>query len=69
MLDDDDIPNEAPKSPVIDLPDRKAGASHLKTTTEITATQATTTSSLVRNVRSHPLITYSSSFLRQSLST
>nr|XP_003469089.1 aprataxin and PNK-like factor [Cavia porcellus] len=46
MLDDDDIPNEAPKSPVIDLPDRKAGASHLKTTTEITATQATTTSSL-----------------------
>ncbi|XP_005385721.1 PREDICTED: aprataxin and PNK-like factor isoform X2 [Chinchilla lanigera] len=46
MLDEDDILNEAPKSPVINLPDKKSGASHLERTTEITETQTTTTSSL-----------------------
>ncbi|XP_023576657.1 aprataxin and PNK-like factor isoform X2 [Octodon degus] len=51
MLDEDDKLNEAPKSPVINLPDKKPGASHLERTTEITETQTTATNSLMRNSR------------------
>ncbi|KAM6179743.1 aprataxin and PNK-like factor [Erethizon dorsatum] len=46
MLDEDDILNEAPTSPVINLPDKKTGVSHLERTTEIPESQTTTTSSL-----------------------
>ncbi|XP_021118175.1 aprataxin and PNK-like factor isoform X3 [Heterocephalus glaber] len=49
MLDEDDILNEVPKSPVINLPDKTARTSHLERTTEITETQTTSTSSVVRN--------------------
>ncbi|XP_010608009.1 aprataxin and PNK-like factor isoform X5 [Fukomys damarensis] len=49
MLDEDDILNEAPKSPVINLLDKTTGTPHLEKTTDITETQTTSTSSMVRN--------------------
>ncbi|KAL2774012.1 aprataxin and PNK-like factor [Daubentonia madagascariensis] len=42
MLDENDILNETPKSPVIHLPDETTGASQLERSTEITKTQTTT---------------------------
>ncbi|XP_010608006.1 aprataxin and PNK-like factor isoform X2 [Fukomys damarensis] len=46
MLDEDDILNEAPKSPVINLLDKTTGTPHLEKTTDITETQTTSTSSM-----------------------
>lgn len=62
MLDEDNILNETPKSPVINLPHETTGASQLEGSTEIAKTQMTPTNSVVRNLRSHPFITCSSNY-------
>ncbi|XP_021562771.1 aprataxin and PNK-like factor [Carlito syrichta] len=46
MLDEDDILNETPKSPVINLPDETTGASQLERSTEITMPLTTNLSSV-----------------------
>ncbi|XP_062934926.1 aprataxin and PNK-like factor isoform X1 [Cynocephalus volans] len=46
MFDEDNILNETPKSPVINLPDETTGASQLERSTEITKIQTTTTNSV-----------------------
>lgn len=62
MLDEDNILNETPKSPVINLPHETTGASQLEGSTEIAKTQMTPTNSVVRNLRSHPFIICSSNY-------
>uniref|UniRef100_A0A2K5Y119 Aprataxin and PNKP like factor n=2 Tax=Cercopithecinae TaxID=9528 RepID=A0A2K5Y119_MANLE len=46
MLDEDNILNETPKSPVINLPHETTGASQLEGSTEIAKTQMTPTNSV-----------------------
>uniref|UniRef100_A0A2K6EUH1 Aprataxin and PNK-like factor n=1 Tax=Propithecus coquereli TaxID=379532 RepID=A0A2K6EUH1_PROCO len=46
MLDEDDILNETPNSPVINLPGETTGASQLERSTEVMETQTTTTESV-----------------------
>uniref|UniRef100_A0A8C9QHE6 Aprataxin and PNK-like factor n=1 Tax=Spermophilus dauricus TaxID=99837 RepID=A0A8C9QHE6_SPEDA len=45
MLEEDNILNEAPKSPVTSLPDKTIGTSQLERSTELPKTQTTTTNS------------------------
>uniref|UniRef100_A0A8C9QBW6 Aprataxin and PNKP like factor n=1 Tax=Spermophilus dauricus TaxID=99837 RepID=A0A8C9QBW6_SPEDA len=46
MLEEDNILNEAPKSPVTSLPDKTIGTSQLERSTELPKTQTTTTNSV-----------------------
>lgn len=53
MLDEDDILNEMRKSPVVNLPDKAAGASELQGSPEVTKTKCPTIDPMARDVRHH----------------
>lgn len=59
MLDEDNILNKTPKSFSVNSPDETTGAPQLERSTEIAKTQTTSANSEVRNLRSHPFVTYS----------
>lgn len=62
MLDEDDILTKTPESSLVNLPDETTGVPQLEGSTDIATTQTSTTNSVVRNLRSHPFITCSSSY-------
>lgn len=67
MLDEDDIPQETPESPVVNSPDKTPGASQLERNTEMSRAQTTATASVVRNLRSPLFVTcFSSDFQEKS---
>ena len=59
MLDEDNTVSGTSKSFSAHSPDETTGAPQLERSTEVAETQTTTANSEVRNLRSHPFVTYS----------